>query len=189
MSRATRAPQPPPTAPGTTGIETPCDLGHGDAVRQRQIGFLKWSPDGSSLVFDVDLTSIEAIWEVGVDGSYARKLATPNPLLEYQSKYGFQPDLSPDGRYVVYSTCGYEENADWRGCSTLLPPVYTSASQAGSGDLSRAGGRSGISKVCSARWNAKTAANWRSVRAPPLSTGCSVCCPVTSGTRTWSGMI
>ncbi len=124
VSQATRAPQPPPTAPGTTGIETPCDLGHGGAVRQRQIGFLKWSPDGSSLVFDVDLTSIEAIWEVGVDGSYARKLATPNPLLEPQSKYGFQADLSPDGRYVVYSTCGYEENADWRGDSTLFLPVY-----------------------------------------------------------------
>ena len=118
-------PAPTPGATESTGVfETPCDLGHTRPVSQRQKGFLEWSPDGSALVFDIDQPTVQAIWELGVDGSYARRLAATNPLPENTSSYGFHADLSPDGLHLVYSTCEYEKDAE-SSPRTLSPvPIY-----------------------------------------------------------------
>ena len=76
------------------------------------------------MVFDMDMHPLEAIWEIGVDGSYARKLAATSPLPEYDSQYGFHADLSPDGQRLVYSTCEYEKDAESLPRTPSPLPVY-----------------------------------------------------------------
>ncbi len=51
-----------------------------------------WSPDGSELVYSMQGT----LWRQRVDGTEARQL-TDGP------DYAYQPDWSPDGRYVVFA--------------------------------------------------------------------------------------
>jgi Tol biopolymer transport system component len=51
-----------------------------------------WSPDGAELVYSMQGT----LWRQRVDGTEARQL-TDGP------DYAYQPDWSPDGRYVVFA--------------------------------------------------------------------------------------
>ena len=96
----------------TTGeFESPCEPAHLSPRDDRQWTFLKWSPDGSSLIFDFG--SEQAIWQVGSDGSYGRRIAKPRPYSDW-APYGFHADLSPDGRRLVYSTCEYEKGPESR---------------------------------------------------------------------------
>lgn len=108
-------PAPTPTLAPTVvvnGPESSCAWQHWIYAHQyRQVNFIQWSPDGSSLVFDFDEVRgrDEAIWMVSADGSGLRKLVDANPQLGYHSWLGFYADLSPDGSRIVYSTCEYTE--------------------------------------------------------------------------------
>ena len=108
----TRAPEttPSPTAGVADGGPiSPCELSLIRPRDDRQQTFLQWSLDGSSLIFDSDGTyGNDAIWQVGTDGSYARRIAAPLPDFNSHSFRGFHANLSPDGRRLVYSTCEYK---------------------------------------------------------------------------------
>ena len=118
---------PPTEIPADGGITAPCELSLSVPTRHRQTAFLQWSPDGSSLVFDIeDLADKHRamIWQVGVDGSYARRLADPAPSGAIESVFGFHADLSPDGRSLVYSTCKYKKDLDRKPNAERLLHIY-----------------------------------------------------------------
>ena len=115
---------PPTEIPADGGAITPCKVSLERPFPERQRGFLEWSPDGSSLVFDVDDYTEQTIWEIGADGFYARKAAAPKPYTDDYSRYGFHAYLSPDGLRLVYSTCEYEKDAESLPRSLSPLPVY-----------------------------------------------------------------
>ena len=132
-STPTPTPEPTPTVymPRVTmvdgWIESPCGLSHhGRPDGDRQTGFLQWSPDGSSLILDLDREeySEQAIWEIGADGSYTRRVANPKAGSDGLAPLGFHADLSPDGQHLVYSTCEYEKEAESLPSTDEPLPVY-----------------------------------------------------------------
>ena len=96
------------------GVETPCHSGHSTPDRDHQQSFLEWTPDGSSLIFDLDESRErdQSIWQIQADGSNARKAAFPllNTKEKGNSPWGFHADVSPDGQWLVYSTCEFKED-------------------------------------------------------------------------------
>ena len=69
--------------------------------------FLHWTRDGSQLVFDFS----EAVWTVDVGGTRIRQIVDSDPgrgdYASLESNYGFYADVSPDGAWIVYSTCEF----------------------------------------------------------------------------------
>lgn len=111
----TLEPTPAPTEmPADGGTPSPCDPSLIHVSDDRQKGFLKWSPDGSSLIFDFDQAwgYEQAIWQVGSDGSYVGRIANPKPNSGSLAPFGFHADLPPDGDRLVYSTCEYLKDAE-----------------------------------------------------------------------------
>ena len=70
--------------------------------------FLKWTPDGSQLIFDYRT----AILVVDAAGTQLRQIADVNP--GDWPPYGFHADVSPDGTRVVYATCQFPTERDVR---------------------------------------------------------------------------
>ena len=58
--------------------------------------YVRWTPDGKSLVFQQEIGSAADIWVLDLEGDAEPRLFLQTPVNEGQ------PDLSPDGRYIVY---------------------------------------------------------------------------------------
>ncbi len=65
---------------------------------------LKWTPDGSQLIFPHEKT----IWIVDVTGVQLDALVNVNP--DHSLGYGFHADISPDGTRIVYATCEFHSS-------------------------------------------------------------------------------
>ena len=83
--------------------------------------FIKWTPDGKSIVFDYDTNNVtdQAIWKVTADGTDLDIIAEPKQFKwdrnspdphNQGSAFGFHADLSPDSQSIVYSFCTDEHN-------------------------------------------------------------------------------
>ena len=57
---------------------------------------MRWTPDGKGLVFQEDFGSAADIWVMNLEGDTEPRLFLQTPVNEAQ------PDLSPDGRFIVY---------------------------------------------------------------------------------------
>ena len=116
-----------PTRTSSTGSGpgSACYTSHGGYTPERQQGFVQWTPDGTALIFDHDAYSYDAeqnIWSIQEDGSNLHRVGktTLPPFRDNGSDYGFHGDLSPDGKYLVHSTCIFER--DWRDGRKIGPP-------------------------------------------------------------------
>ena len=78
--------------------------------------FIKWTPDGSRIIFDFDShwALDQSIWSINHDGTDLTKLAEGKPYKWLPDKekrtgngprHGFHADLSPDGKTLAYSVC------------------------------------------------------------------------------------
>ena len=78
--------------------------------------FIKWTPDGSRIIFDFDSHPAmdQSIWSINHDGTDLTKLADGKPYkwlpdkenrTGYGISHGFHADLSPDGKTLAYSVC------------------------------------------------------------------------------------
>ena len=56
----------------------------------------RWTPDGNGLVFQEDFASRADIWVLDLEGDTEPRLFLQTPVNESQ------PDLSPDGRFIIY---------------------------------------------------------------------------------------
>jgi len=73
--------------------------------RSGRLGYLAWFPDGRRLVFAMGRGYSGAIYVVRSDGSGLRRLILP----------GVQPELSPDGSRIAYTSKAYGKNGGpWR---------------------------------------------------------------------------
>lgn len=80
-----------------------------------------WSPDGTQIAYHVATDQGDGypsplrIWTVGADGSDPLELATP------ADEDAADPDWSPDGSRIVYSTVGFRESEGRQ----VEPKIYT----------------------------------------------------------------
>ena len=65
---------------------------------------LRVSPDGRYIVFLSDRTGSDHVWRTDIDGANPKQL-TNSPLDSWDSR----PDVSPDGKWVVYGKWGPEQ--------------------------------------------------------------------------------
>ena len=80
-----------------------------DIAYEYPYSFLQWTPDGSEIVFRARLASFEyqaSLDVVNATGTSLRTLAEVIPDGGYFTD-GFNADVSPDSRRVVYSTCEF----------------------------------------------------------------------------------
>ena len=109
----------------SSGPWSACYTSHDPYNPKRQQGFLEWTADGSALIFDHDAYTYQVeqtIWSVREDGSQLRRATqtTPPGTGHTASSYGFHGDLSPDGKYLVHSTCIFE--SQWDDDTTIRAP-------------------------------------------------------------------
>ena len=100
-----------------SGPWSACYSSHDPYNPKRQQGFVEWTPDGSAIIFNQDTYAYQteqSIWSIREDGSNLRKVAktTPPGTDNTASSYGFNGNLSQDGKYLVHSTCFFESQWD-----------------------------------------------------------------------------
>ncbi len=124
---ATRTPvptaAPAPVAAAGSGV-TPCSVsGPGLPEAWQVANHVRWSPDGSRILFDFSVGRSGAppvgLYDVDADGHQVREIVNPIENSAFSDSLGMYTgsmmyfDISPDGSRVVYSTCRYSTGANF----------------------------------------------------------------------------
>ena len=95
------------SAEKSTETPYPCDTYYDPAAGSPRLRswprFVKWSTDGTQLVFSEG----PEVYAVAADGTGLRQIVVPAPEREGRGGPLSYFDLSPDGARVLYSTCNY----------------------------------------------------------------------------------
>lgn len=83
---------------------------------------LSWAPDGR-IVYVSDQTGYAEVWIMNADGSNARSLTN-------DQKFKSDPNVSPDGRYIVYMSSSNGGRVERIGIDGGVPTVLTKAAAA-----------------------------------------------------------
>ena len=119
---------PLPPAADSGGVYSNCGPYYGPHYTREDLipNFLKWTPDGSHIVFDDGRGSAiiggrhdpgfgSDVHLLDNGGTFLRRIVDANP--GFVSAYGTYADVSPDGKRIVYASCEYgmDRGIDYTG--------------------------------------------------------------------------